>query len=190
MDDLVGSAREYAQEAHEGQNRKGKDIPYFAHVEQVARTLSNYGFRDEVVAAGYLHDVTEDVDEIGLSEIERRFGEDVAELVDGASEHDKSAPWRERKQHTIDYLRDGASPEEIALKASDKLDNVSSMREERAYQGEEFWEKFNATYEDQVWYHREVVAAMGERIEHGSFVNGSLSDLYGELKREVDQVFT
>lgn len=189
MDDLVESAREYAQQAHERQTRKGKDLPYFTHVDQVARTLSNYGFRDEVVAAGYLHDVTEDIEEITLDEIEEEFGEDVASLVDGASEHDKSAPWRERKQHTINYLRNEASMEEIAVKVSDKLDNVSSMKQEEAYQGDEFWDRFNAPYDDQSWHHNEVVDAMEERLETSSYVDGALTDLYEELKTEVDQVF-
>lgn len=190
MSDLIESAREYAQQMHEGQTRKGKEIPYFAHVEQVARTLSNYGFRDEVVAAGYLHDVTEDVREIELEDIEEEFGSEVAALVDGASEHDKSAPWRERKQHTIDYLRDEASMEEVALKASDKLDNVSSMRQEASYQGEGFWNKFNAPYEKQAWYHNEVIDAIGGRLEESPEVKGSLEELYRDLRGEVENVFS
>lgn len=189
MSDLLDSAREYAQEMHQGQTRKGKEVPYFAHVEQVARNLSNYGFSDEVIAAGYLHDVTEDVERINVSDIEEEFGIQVARLVDGASEHDKSASWQERKQHTLDYLKEEATIEEIAVKVSDKIDNVRSMRQEESYQGDDFWEKFNAPYKDQAWYHTELTNIVGQRLEEDFEVEGEINGMYDELKQEVDQVF-
>lgn len=189
MSDLLESAREYAHEMHEGQTRKGKDVPYFAHVEQVARTLSNYGFSDEVVAAGYLHDVTEDVEEISVSDIEQEFGSEVASLVDGASEHDESASWKDRKQYTLDYLREDATIAEVAVKVSDKIDNVRSMRQEETHQEYEFWDKFNAPYEDQVWYHTELADIVGRRLEEDFEIEGAMDEMYTELKQEVEQVF-
>lgn len=185
---MILEAREFAREAHQGQSRKGKQVPYFSHVDQVGRTLANYGFRDEVVAAGYLHDVTEDTDHT-LEDIEQSFGEEVARLVDGASEHDKSASWHERKQHTIDYLKHDAALDEVAVKAADKIDNVHSIRQEFGYLGDDLWTKFNAPRSDQAWYHHEITDAIEKRVEEENDLDGDLSALYDELRTEVDSVF-
>jgi len=61
-------------------------------------------------AAG--HDVVEDED-YTLSDIRDKFGDEVATLVDGASEPKelinadggKSKTWRKRKAHTIDFIK-------------------------------------------------------------------------------------
>ena len=189
MEDLVESARSYAQKAHEGQTRKGKTVPYFSHVSQVGRTLSNYGFEDEVIAAGYLHDVTEDVEDVTLESIEDEFGPTVRRLVDGASEDDKSLSWKERKENTLEHLED-APMDEVVVKVSDKIDNVRSMKQEEVAQGEKFWDKFNASYEKQVWYHTELTEIIGQKVEQDDYdLQGSVEEIYEELRHEVDQVF-
>ncbi len=189
MEDLVESARTYAQKAHEDQVRKGKEIPYFDHVSQVGRTLSNYGFNDEIVAAGYLHDITEDVENITLESIEKEFGTTVRRLVDGASENDKSLSWKERKESTLEHLED-APMDEVVVKVSDKVDNVRSMKQEELAQGENFWDKFNASYQKQVWYHTCLTEIVGEKIEQEDYeLEGSVEGIYEELKQEVNQVF-
>lgn len=190
MSDLTQAARKYAQKQHLGQTRKGKDIPYFEHVAQIARTLSNYGFRDEVVAAGYLHDVTEDVEGTHLEDIECEFNEEVAQLVDGASEHDKSASWDERKQHTLDYLENEASMEEVAIKAADKIDNVRSINQELAKKDEDLWSKFNAPRQEQNWYHTQLLEITQRRIQNcEDKTQGNLEALHQELKTEIQHVF-
>ena len=189
MEDLVESARIYAQQAHEDQARKGKEVPYFDHVAQVGRTLSNYGFNDEIVAAGYLHDVTEDIEDINLENIENEFGPNVRRLVDGASENDKSLSWKERKKSTLEHLED-APMDEVVVKVSDKIDNVRSMKQEELNQGERFWDKFNASYQKQVWYHTSLTEIVGEKIEQEDYeLEGSVEGIYEELKQEVGQVF-
>lgn len=189
-DNLIQMARDFAREQHEGQNRKGKEIPYFDHVAQVARTLSNYGFNDNIVAAGYLHDTTEDIENLTTEDIECEFNEEVARLVDGASEHDKSASWKERKQHTLNYLETQASMDEIAVKTADKIDNVRSINQELA-QDEDLWDKFNAPYQDQEWYHTELLQIVETRINETpeQEINGEIHDMYAELEQEVNNVF-
>ena len=50
----------YARTIHEGQKRKGSDIPYFAHLLGVASlTLEAGGSEDQAIAA-LLHDAAED----------------------------------------------------------------------------------------------------------------------------------
>lgn len=57
---LTKTAMEIAYKAHEGQTRNDKVTPYFTHPFAVAKRLKDQGEPDEVVAAGFLHDVLED----------------------------------------------------------------------------------------------------------------------------------
>ncbi len=49
-----------AAAAHEGQRRKGTEIPYVMHPQHVARILDRHGCGEHLVIAGLLHDVVED----------------------------------------------------------------------------------------------------------------------------------
>ena len=66
------------------------------HPVEVACLLHEAGYPDEVVAAGVLHDVLEDT-EVTRADLERRFGERVADLVAAVSE-DPSIEDRGRAQ--------------------------------------------------------------------------------------------
>ena len=48
--------------AHEGQRRKGTVVPYVTHPFNVSVILDRHGFAADVVVAGVLHDVIEDLD--------------------------------------------------------------------------------------------------------------------------------
>lgn len=78
---LIQKAFDFAQEAHSGQKRKsGED--YFIHPVEVAHILATHNMDEESIVAGLLHDVVEDT-KIPLTEISQKFGNDVAEIVDG-----------------------------------------------------------------------------------------------------------
>ncbi len=53
----------FARRAHDSinQRRKYSDEPYYVHVERVAKLISTVTDNEEVIAAGLLHDVLEDV---------------------------------------------------------------------------------------------------------------------------------
>jgi (p)ppGpp synthase/HD superfamily hydrolase len=51
----------FAAIAHEGQLRKGTAVPYVMHPFHVAMVLQRHGFPEDVVVAGVLHDVVEDI---------------------------------------------------------------------------------------------------------------------------------
>jgi len=76
----VSAAFEFASEAHKDQLRKSGE-PYMTHPLQVANVLSTYDMGVGVVVAGLLHDVLED-SSVTVEEIKKRFGEEVAFLVD------------------------------------------------------------------------------------------------------------
>jgi len=80
---LVEDAYNYASEAHEGQMRKSGD-PYIEHPLQTALILAELELDASSLAAALLHDVPENCG-IPVSEIEARFGAEVAKLVDAST---------------------------------------------------------------------------------------------------------
>lgn len=81
--DRIRDAIELAISAHNGQMRRSGE-EYVCHPLHVAMILVEIGMDSDAVIAALLHDVVEDTD-IELSEIVRRFGQDVANLVDGVT---------------------------------------------------------------------------------------------------------
>ena len=75
------NAYAFGQGAHSGQFRKSGE-PYISHPLAVAGILSKLHLDVPTLTAALLHDVVEDTD-ISKAEISERFGEPVAELVDG-----------------------------------------------------------------------------------------------------------
>lgn len=81
--ELVHSAYEFAARAHEGQVRASGE-PFLEHPLNVATTLVELQMDAPTLAAALLHDVVEDSD-ASLDEVRRRFGDEVARLVDGVT---------------------------------------------------------------------------------------------------------
>ncbi len=81
--DLMRQAYDFASRAHKGQKRKtGED--YIHHPLAVSYRLASMHFDEATVIAGLLHDVPEDTN-ISLNDIQRNFGLEVANLVDGVT---------------------------------------------------------------------------------------------------------
>ncbi len=80
---VVEDAYNFAMKAHQGQVRKSGE-PYLEHPLQVALTLAELQLDASSLAAALLHDVPENC-EVPISEIETRFGSEVAKLVDGTT---------------------------------------------------------------------------------------------------------
>jgi guanosine-3',5'-bis(diphosphate) 3'-pyrophosphohydrolase len=81
--DLLTRAYEFSLEAHAGQKRLTGD-DYIVHPLEVAKLLTELEIDETTLAAALLHDVVEDTGH-GLKEVEERFGESVAHLVDGVT---------------------------------------------------------------------------------------------------------
>ncbi|MEH7388206.1 HD domain-containing protein [Bacillus sp. JJ1521] len=176
--DLIEKAIMVASKAHDGQYRKLTKIPYITHPLGVGHILMRINARMELVAAGILHDTVEDT-ELTLEDIRDDFGDEVAELVEGCSEPDKSLSWEARKEHTISFLRT-ASGDIRTVVCADKLHNIRSIIHDYENQGEEVWRRFSRGKEKQEWYYRNVVRSLGQ---------GSTFPLLEELKKEVEKLF-
>ena len=79
----IQRAYEYAAMLHEGQFRQSGDA-YISHPVAVAEIVATLGLDSDSICAALLHDTVEDcADKTDLKDIEKRFGADVALLVDG-----------------------------------------------------------------------------------------------------------
>jgi guanosine-3',5'-bis(diphosphate) 3'-pyrophosphohydrolase len=83
----VEEAYEVARVAHSGQYRQSGE-PYITHPLAVAKILADWHLDPQALMAALLHDVVEDTPTT-KSEIAKRFGKPVAELVDGVSKIDR-----------------------------------------------------------------------------------------------------
>lgn len=78
-DSLVMQAYKFAEMAHKDERRKTGD-PYITHCLDVAKTVYDWGLDNQTIAAALLHDVVEDT-AYSISDIEKKFGDEVAFLV-------------------------------------------------------------------------------------------------------------
>ena len=79
----IQRAFEYANALHEGQRRVSGEA-YISHPVAVAEIVGSLELDTDSICAALLHDTVEDcADKTNLKEIEKKFGSDVALLVDG-----------------------------------------------------------------------------------------------------------
>ena len=77
----------YATRIHGGQLRKKTRIPYIAHILGVAAIAMEYGANETEAIGALLHDAVEDCGGAKrLRDIERKFGKDVAKIVEGCTD--------------------------------------------------------------------------------------------------------
>jgi (p)ppGpp synthase/HD superfamily hydrolase len=149
----------YASRLHKDQVRKGTSIAYITHLLAVASIVGeNGGTEDEVVAA-LLHDAPEDQGgEATLREIRARFGDEVAEIVDGCTDtyEDPKPLWRERKERYLAHLA-SASDSVRLVSSADKLHNARTVLSDYRLLGEDLWTRFNGKKEGTLWYYRAIV---------------------------------
>jgi (p)ppGpp synthase/HD superfamily hydrolase len=180
---IMIKALEYSAVNHRGYNRKGGDIPYIVHPVEVAMILRENALTEEVIAAGLLHDILEDTG-VFKKDIREEFGEDIVRLVVGASEeldNREDRSWKERKAHTIEFLKNDADFKIRAIACADKLSNIRSMiRDLENEDAKTFWNKFNAERKAQKWYYESLVDSLKE-------LEGI--EMYEEFKRAVNDLF-
>ena len=122
------------------------------HPFTVGMILQRNGCDEDVVAAGILHDVVEDT-QYTLDDIEMEFGKNVRDYVYDASEPDKSLPWKDRKQHTIEHIRTAPLGSKLIV-ACDKISNLEDAISNIKEFGED--KVLARNPEEQKWYYTSV----------------------------------
>jgi len=120
--ELAPQALAFAVRCHSGHRRGSDGRPFITHPLEVARLLRDAGCSKDVVAAGLLHDVVRDA-HVTFGELERRFGEGVAALVQGVTDNSCVESYRLRKQTLRDQVR-FVGGDVALLFAADKIAEV------------------------------------------------------------------
>jgi GTP pyrophosphokinase len=127
--DLLMRAYDFAHEKHEGQKRRTGE-PYIEHPIAVAGILAELGMDDPTLAAGLLHDVVEDCG-VGYAEMAQRFGNEVAQLVDGVTKlkHIDFSSKQEKQAENLRklFLAMAGDVRVIIIKLCDRLHNMRTL---------------------------------------------------------------
>ncbi len=128
--DLIVRAYEFACKAHEGQFRDSGE-PFIIHPVEVAEILVELQLDETFIAAALLHDVVEDTD-VTLEVIEKEFGEEIAQLVNGVTKLSK-IKFKSREEHQAENLRKmflamAKDIRVILIKLADRLHNMRTLR--------------------------------------------------------------
>jgi (p)ppGpp synthase/HD superfamily hydrolase len=185
----VGHALAWATELHAGQTRKGKPEPYLTHLLRVCGLVLTYGGTDVQATAAALHDAAEDQGgEALLSEIENRFGADVAAIVRDCSDSltvdpGAKAPWRVRKMRHLEHLAHPLREESILVTACDKLANLEDLVDDLRLEGEVVFERFNGGAAGTRAYYAAMYSLLADRLPEK--VRERFASLLAELHESV-----
>ena len=125
----IQSAYELAEVAHAGQTRRSGE-PYIIHPIAVSMILVDLGMDTECIVAALLHDVVEDTP-VSSGEVERRFGKDVALLVEGVTKLGQ-IPFSSREEQQAENVRKmllamAQDVRVIIIKLADRLHNMRTL---------------------------------------------------------------
>ncbi|MES2209016.1 MAG: bifunctional (p)ppGpp synthetase/guanosine-3',5'-bis(diphosphate) 3'-pyrophosphohydrolase [Chloroflexota bacterium] len=129
--DLSGIERAvaFAVEAHGNQTRASGE-PYVTHPIAAAELLAELGVDPAAIEAAVLHDVPEDT-EYELADIEERFGQEVAHLVDGVTKLGKFSTLSHEQQQAENirkmFLAMADDIRVVLIKLADRLHNMRTL---------------------------------------------------------------
>ncbi len=127
--ELLGRAYRFSEKAHAGQTRKSGD-PYVTHCVEVAKILAELQLDSVTVASGLIHDVVEDT-AITVEEVEREFGREIAQIVDGLTKIGHlpltSTTERQVENYRKLLLSIAKDARVILIKLADRLHNMRTL---------------------------------------------------------------
>ncbi|WP_037905347.1 RelA/SpoT family protein [Sulfitobacter mediterraneus] len=136
---LIRAAFDYGAEMHEGQFRHSGEA-YFTHPVSVAAILTEQQLDDATIITALLHDTIEDTP-ASYAEVEKLFGNEVAELVDGVTKLTNlqlnSTQTKQAENFRKLFMAMSKDLRVILVKLADRLHNmrtIKSMRPEKQVQ--------------------------------------------------------
>ena len=199
---LIEHAIELSAQWHDGTYRKSVwrdpafevpedeeiQIPVIAHLAAVASIVHRAGWDETTVAAAYLHDAIEDMNEHGQrlrrKQLRDAVGAEVARLVAQVSEQKldtdgEMRPWRDRKEDYLESVRTG-SAQAAAISLADKIHNLWSITQSLEA-GEDILAILSGDAEAQRWFHQAVLEASQTHDDP------RLKPMRDRLQRELDR---
>src|ERR1017187_5717606 len=132
-DDLknIRQAWQFCLQQHEVQKRASGE-PYAVHPLEVALVLAELKMDSTAIAAGLLHDAVEDTN-VTSEEIEVRFGDQVAHIVEGVTKLDK-IKFANREDHQAENIRKmlpamGSAVRVVLINLADRLHNMRTLEQ-------------------------------------------------------------
>ncbi len=126
---MLQAACDVAEEAHRGQLRDAGD-PYITHPVAVAEILAGYRLDDATIATALLHDVIEDTG-VTRPVLERRFGAEIAALVDGVTKLNRLEIQSDRTKQAENFgklvLAISKDIRVLLVKLADRLHNMRTL---------------------------------------------------------------
>jgi GTP diphosphokinase / guanosine-3',5'-bis(diphosphate) 3'-diphosphatase len=127
--DVLARAYRFSAASHQGQQRASGE-PYLSHPLEVANLLVNFKMDVTTVTAGLLHDVLEDT-AATKADLEREFGGEIAELVDGVTKIGKLA-FSSREERQAENFRKmlvamARDLRVLMIKLADRLHNMRTL---------------------------------------------------------------
>ena len=179
----LGQALTLAIEAHEGQMRKGTNIPYISHPIAVASIALEHGADEDQAIAALLHDAIEDGGANYENRIRVQFGDRVVGIVNGCTDgvpddSGQKAPWEERKLKYIKHLSE-AGEDVLLVSGSDKLHNARSIVEDLISSGQSVFDRFTASKAQTIWYYESLSKIFEEK---GTPISSALKDAVNRMK--------
>ena len=127
---LIKRAFDYARQMHEGQKRHSGE-PYFTHPVAVAAILTEQKLDDATIITALLHDTIEDTRST-FGEVEKAFGTEVAELVDGVTKLTNlqlsSTETKQAENFRKLFMAMSKDLRVILVKLADRLHNMRTIR--------------------------------------------------------------
>ncbi len=128
--DLIERAYHFSMLHHAGQVRKSGE-PFMVHCTQVVLTLIGLQLDAVTIAAGLLHDVVEDVEDVTIEQLAAEFGEEVAVLVNGVTKI-TGLSFRSQEELQAEYFRKmlvsmAKDVRIILIKLADRLHNMRTL---------------------------------------------------------------
>ncbi|MEM9798479.1 MAG: bifunctional (p)ppGpp synthetase/guanosine-3',5'-bis(diphosphate) 3'-pyrophosphohydrolase [Pseudomonadota bacterium] len=128
--DLIHRAYDYGAAAHSGQARRSGE-PYFTHPVEVASLLTEQRLDDATIVTALLHDTIEDTRST-YQDVEREFGTEIAELVDGVTKLTNleltSSETKQAENFRKLFMAMSKDLRVILVKLTDRLHNMRTIR--------------------------------------------------------------
>ena len=209
----IDKAYQFAIESHGDQKRRS-GVPYILHPVSVAYILVELGMDTESIVASLLHDVVEDTP-VGLEEIKKLFGIEVANLTDGVTKLGR-IPYSSREEQQAENLRKmliamADDIRVIIIKLADRLHNMRTIefmpdqkRRDKALETMEVYapiahrlgiralkeemEDISLRYLDPIGYHEIESALAMKSGERDEFINKIKKQIYDRVSSVIPNV--
>jgi GTP diphosphokinase / guanosine-3',5'-bis(diphosphate) 3'-diphosphatase len=176
-EDALNKAYVFSMKAH-GQQLRASGDPYFSHPVEVAGILSRMKLDSASIVTGLLHDTVEDT-LATLEDIEKRFGPEIARLVDGVTKLSRIELQSDQTKQAENFRKLVLAMSDdirvLLVKLADRLHNMRTLK----------YLKDDATRKRIARETMEIYAPLAERMGMND-IKDELQDLaFGELQPEA-----